>query len=125
MRTTPLSLALLALFATTSYAEPPRYSRKQTFAVEVTLSTRVKPTVPVAKPHAPALTADEIVRVEDDNEPIRREQEALLQKLVRDTPDDDPEKPDHMFRLAEHYAKELRHWRIKANEPARARQRRR
>jgi hypothetical protein len=64
----------------------------------------------------PAVTADELLHIEEDNQPIRREQEALLEKLARETPETDPEKPDLMFRLAEQYAKQLRFWRMKATE---------
>ena len=44
------------------------------------------------------------------------EQERILEKLIKDTPADDPDKPDYMFRLAEHYAQQLQFWRIKAVE---------
>ncbi len=118
MHTRLLSPLLMIAFATSSsVADPPRYTRKQTFDIDVKLSKRVKPVATATQPHARALTADEILAVASDNEPLRREQEALLIKLVRDTPDDDPDKPDHMFRLAEHYAKELLYWRLKANAP--------
>lgn len=119
MRPLLLSSLLLVTVASTSIADPPRYTRKQTFAIDVKLSKRVKPVAKATQPLTRALTADEILAVATDNEPIRREQEGLLLKLVRDTPDDDPDKPDHMFRLAELYAKELLHWRLKANAPMR------
>lgn len=118
MRTFLISPLILIVFATSSsIADPPRYARKQTFEIGVKLSKRVKPVAPATQPRARPLNADEILAIATDNEPIRREQEALLIKLVRDTPDDDPDKPDHMFRLAELYAKELLYWRLKANAP--------
>lgn len=125
MRTVSLSSLLLVAFASTSIADPPRYTRKQTLHIDVKLSKRVKPAATPPQPHTRAPTADELLAVATDNEPIRREQEALLIKLVRDTPDDDPDKPDHMFRLAELYAKELLYWRLQANGPVRPAPRRR
>lgn len=35
---------------------------------------------------------------------------------VNDTPDTDADKPDYLFRLAEQYALQLRHWRLRATE---------
>ena len=48
------------------------------------------------------------------NEPLRREQESILVQLVHDTPQDDPDKPDYLFRLAEHYAMQQRFWRLQS-----------
>jgi hypothetical protein len=47
-------------------------------------------------------------------DPIREEQEGLLGQLVRETPDDDPDKPDILFRLAERYAQQARLFRLQA-----------
>lgn len=116
MRISWLAPLIMLGLSTPSVADPPRYARKQTFQIDVKPSKRVRPAAVVA-PQVRPLTADEIIQLETDNQPIRLEQEALLVKLVRDTPDDDPEKPDHMFRLAELYAKQLRLWRLEANAP--------
>jgi hypothetical protein len=56
------------------------------------------------------------MRIEEQLLPVRHEQEGILVGLARDTPDGDPDKPDYLFRLAEHYAAELRFWKIKAVE---------
>ena len=119
MRTSWLSPLLVLALSTPSLADAPRYSRKQTFQLDVKVSARAKPVAVVTQPQARPLTADEIIQIETDNEPLRNEQEGLLLKLVRESPDTDPDKPDYMFRLAEHYAKELRLWRLKANAPVR------
>ena len=111
---------ILALLLATSlvHADPPRYSRKQNVVIDVKLSSRVKPTAPTPPPPTkPVVTATAIIEAEMTTQPIRRDQEAILEKLVADTPDDDPEKPDYMFRLAEHYAKQLRFWRLQAVAP--------
>jgi hypothetical protein len=105
------------MFATTSAAaDPPRYSRKQPLVVPVKLSERVKPKAAAKSDPARPLSADAVLVIKDRQQPLRREQERILEKLVKDAPDDDPEKPDYMFRLAEHYAQQLQFWRIKTVE---------
>jgi hypothetical protein len=115
MRTCMLLIAVLA--TSTAAADPPRYTRKQHVEVPVQLSHRVRPIDKHAASAAtPAFTADDLMAVQDRQRPIREEQASLLLRLIADTPDDDPEKPDYMFRLAEHYAQQLRDWRLKAIE---------
>ena len=71
---------------------------------------------PPPRPARPAVTATAILEQDLGNQAIYKEQEAILEKLVRDTPDSEAEKPDLMFRLAEHYAKQWRFWTIEENE---------
>jgi hypothetical protein len=111
-----LIFVIATVLAAPAAADPPNYKRKVNVVVEVKLSNRVKPKPPTATPGVP-ITADGIVRIEELTQPIRREQERVLQQLVRDTPDDDPDKPDIMFRLAEHYAKQLQFWRLQTIAP--------
>jgi hypothetical protein len=88
-----------------------RYRREQ----RPVPSARVDPVKRApSTPAKPAVTADDVLRGELTAEPIRREQEALLEKLVRDTPDDDPQKPELAFRLAELYASAARAWHLEA-----------
>lgn len=114
MRT--LVIAAVLMSATSAAADSPRYTRKQPLVVPVKLSDRVKPKAPAKTETAKPISADAVLVIQDRQQPLRREQERILEKLIVDTPDDDPEKPDYMFRLAEHYAQQLRFWRIKAVE---------
>jgi len=99
-----------------AFAERPRYSRKPKLDIPVQLSSRVKPIKPKAAEPARPITADALLEIKQRQQPLRKEQERVLEQLIKDTPDDDPEKPDYMFRLAEHYAQQLQFWRIKAVE---------
>jgi hypothetical protein len=92
----------------------PRYTRPH-----VAVPDAKPPAVIVAKPVAtkPAITADQAMHVEELADPIHRDQAALLEGLVRDTPDDDPQKPDIIFRLAELYAMQARLWRLESFDP--------
>ena len=114
MRTLWTVLAVLLIAAPVA-AEPYRYTRKPGVVEPPKLSERVKPKPPKAIVDKP-LTGDDVLLIEERNEPLRREQEALLVQLVKQTPDSDAEKPDLLFRLAEHYAKQQRFWRLKSNE---------
>jgi hypothetical protein len=105
------------LHAALAHADHHTYARKQTFQIDTKGTERSKPIHPVApKPHTPAIGADQAMAIAEAQEPIKKEQEALLIQLATDTPDDDPAKPDYLFRLAEQYAGELRLWRLKSAE---------
>lgn len=112
------NLLVSVLLASRVHADAPRYTRKPNLAIDVTLSDRVKPTQPSTGVRGRPATATDVMVIEEQNEPLRREQEVILGQLVRDTPDDDPDKPDLLFRLAEHYAKQQRWWRLKSLAPA-------
>jgi len=117
MRFIPLAL----LIASTASANP-KYTRKQDLHLDVKLSARTK-ALPPPEQHTPEATtpavhADDILDIEDQAAPLRAEQQAILIQLVDDTPDTDPDKPDYLFRLAEQYALQLRHWRLRAAEEA-------
>ena len=105
-------LIVVIVLCSTAHADHRRYTRAPA-APPVTPSKLSHHAPPVT---GPAVTADEILRIEEGNQPVRREQEALLVQLARETPETDPEKPDILFRLAELYAHQLRFWRIKATE---------
>jgi hypothetical protein len=103
---------IIAIVAVASIANAsPRYSRPH---VAVPDAKPIAATKPPPATTAPAITADQAMTVEELVDPIRRDQEALLEGLVRDTPDDDAQKPDLIFRLAELYALQARLWRISA-----------
>lgn len=110
---------VVGLLVSPAFASP-KYTRKQDLHFDVKLTPRAKP-LPRPEPHAPearipAVTADDVLDVEDQAAPLRAEQQAILIQLVADTPDTDPDKPDYLFRLAEQYALQLRHWRLRASE---------
>jgi hypothetical protein len=117
MRSLILAGVVSAVLAPTAFANP-KYTRKQDLPIEVKPTSRVKPVAQVAKPHGPDVSADDILAIEDKAEPLRKEQQAILIQLVNDTPDTDPDKPDYLFRLAEQYALQLRHWRLRSAEAA-------
>lgn len=111
-----LTLFLLVCLCTTAHADHRKYSRAPALHLDVKPSGRVQRKPPRARSAQPAVSADDLLELEEKNQPIRVEQERDLEGLVRDTPDDDPQKPDLMFRLAEHYARQLRFWKLKAIE---------
>jgi hypothetical protein len=115
------SILVVGLLASTAAASP-KYTRKQDVHIDVRLSARTRPAPPPERhtPEAttPAVSADDILAIEDRQEPLRAEQQAILIQLANDTPDTDPDKPDYLFRLAEQYALQLRHWRLRATEAA-------
>ena len=104
---------VLVLVATAAYADHRPYTRPTAVPPSKAPTTARKPPPPPAKP---TVTATAILQQDLDNQPIYREQEGILEQLVRDTPDGEPEKPDLMFRLAEQYAKQWRFWTIEENE---------
>jgi len=99
----------IVLAVTSSFAEP-RYKRETHAPPPVAEHAK-----PKAAPHAlPGVRADDVLDVELSLHPLRVEQESLLLQLIRDTPDTDPDKPDLLLRLAEHYAIQERIWRVKS-----------
>ena len=65
---------------------------------------------------APTLSADEFLNVQGKVGDIRRSQQKKLQMLIRATDDEDAEKPDLLFRLAESFAQEQRYHRFRKFE---------
>src|SRR6476646_825298 len=100
------TMLVLALMLGVAHADA-RYTRKQPAIPVPPAKTTTKPMVVEAKPR----TADQAFSLEADKQPIKQQQEGLLLKLIRDTPDDDTDKPDYLFRLAELYAGQQRYWR--------------
>ena len=107
---------VLVLLSAAAHADRRTYTRQTAVPRPVTpTATKAAPAKPPV-PAKPAVTADAILKQDEDNQPIYVEQEAILEQLVKDTPDADAEKADLMFRLAEHYAKQWRFWRIEEDE---------
>lgn len=109
-----IAAVALASFPSFALAEG-RYKRPQPAAPPVTLSDRTRPIEPKAIETRP-ISSDAALAGLEKAEPVRREQEDILVKLAANTPDDDPEKADLLFRLAEHYAKQMRFWRLEATK---------
>lgn len=64
----------------------------------------------------PEITADQFMQIETKVQQIRDEQIVEYQELIKDTPENDPERPDLLFRLAELYAQKQRYWRFRGME---------
>ncbi|NVB79907.1 MAG: hypothetical protein HOV81_16035 [Kofleriaceae bacterium] len=113
------TLVFVAVFlaASLAHADRAHYTRKQPAPVPVKLSERVKRKAPPPVTPTSPVTAHEALSLELDRVQLREEQEAILEKLIADTPDSDPEKPEYMLRLAEHYARQLRVYRLRAIAP--------
>lgn len=116
MRTLVLVIVVVVALAPASYADPPWYTRKPDLKLDVKPSARVRPIRPATAKRGPDVTPDDVLEHQRLAEPMRREQEAILIGLIADTADSDPDKPDYLFRLAEHYAEQLRYWRLKSVE---------
>lgn len=112
----------LVVSTTTAWAQKAKYTRQQDLKVDVKLSDRVKPIVPKdpkeqQQQQQPELSADQVLSIEGLVGEIRDEQEAILRKLINETPDSEvEEKSDDYFRLGELYAKQQRYWRLKGTE---------
>ena len=82
-----LALAIVATLVPLAARADGRY-RRDARGPTPALSARVTPRHVAAAPAKPAVTADDVLRGELVVEPVRAEQAAILEKLVRDTPDD-------------------------------------
>lgn len=105
----------LGILVVSSVASASPYKRTPEVKVPVVQTFRTRPAQPTTVKAAP-VRADDVLAGAVAAEPLRKEQQEILLGLVRDTPDDDPDKPDYLFRLAEQYAAQLRVWSLKATE---------
>src|SRR5262245_18795938 len=116
-----LAIAVVLLVSVTASAQ--RYTRQQTVKIDVVVSDRSRPQPPKPAPAAQPITADKALKYEETRMTYSKDQEAILVKLIAATPDNDPDKPDLWFRLAELYARQQRIERLRAggvqNEQAR------
>src|ERR1051325_5168167 len=107
-------LLVIAMTVSTAYAQPPKYTRKQDVKIDVKQTARTRPLAPPDNTATPVRRPDDIMLAEERAQPIRDEQAQVLEKLVRETPDTDDQKPDLLFRLAEHYAQQMHLWHLKS-----------
>lgn len=102
----------------------PRYTRKNKVDIEVKQTDATKPLVEEdaagkqgkEKKPQPTITADTFIAIQGKVQFIRDEQIRAFKLLIDDTDDDNAEKPDLLFRLAEQYAQKQRYWRFRAME---------
>jgi len=118
-----VALVALALVApSVASAQVGRYKRK-------TVAPKVKKTAATKEIKAedksdqekerervPEITADQFMQIETEVQNIRNEQITEYIALIKDTPADDPERPDLLFRLAELYAQKQRYYRFQYME---------
>lgn len=96
-----------------------KYTRESTIKkVDVKQTNKTKKLKPKKKKEetVPVVTADEFIERQGDVKHIRKEQIALLEELIEDTDDDDNEKADLQFRLAELHSQLSRYWRFRGME---------
>nr|HEX4318388.1 tetratricopeptide repeat protein [Kofleriaceae bacterium] len=101
--------ATACLTALSLTASADKFAYHSTGKPTVELSERVKPRAAhTDAPAAPTFTADTLLGVQVQLTNVRVEEIGVLQKLIAETPDSDPDKPDLLFRLAEIHAKQYR-----------------
>lgn len=122
MRTLKFALvgAILGLVASAPAGAQPKYNRKTSeIKVKQTEATRKLEPKEKAKEEAappPEFTADQFFQIQGEVQSIRDEQIDEYKQLIRETPDDDPEKADLLFRLAELFAQKQRYYHYRAME---------
>jgi tetratricopeptide (TPR) repeat protein len=94
-----------------------KYNKKES-EIQATQTALTKPTQRKADDkHAPTITADDIFQgVGSQVKSITDAQIKTLQRLIDVTNDQDPEKPDLMFRMAELYAEQEHFYNFKARD---------
>lgn len=99
-------------------AEAQRYKREsQIDKIQVKQTDKTKKLEAKSKQEQqPTLSADDLINIEGKIRNIRSEQIEQYELLIEDTDEDDTEKPDLLFRLAELYAQQQRYWRFQAME---------
>ncbi|HEX4461074.1 MAG TPA: tetratricopeptide repeat protein, partial [Polyangia bacterium] len=114
-----VSGALLASFALTSSlaSAAAKYTKKESDIV----ATQTSVTKPVQKKveehNRPAISADDVFGgVGDKVKSVTDAQIRVLQRLIETTNDNDPEKPDLLFRMAELYNEQRQYYNFRARE---------
>jgi TolA-binding protein len=105
-----LALAALLAGAPSAHADA-KYTRK-TMDIKVQQTERTKKLEPGKKDEKapePEINADDFLQIETEVTTIRKELIEEYKGAIEDTEDDDPRKPELMFRLAEAYAQQQRY----------------
>ena len=118
-RYAPAGAWVAAALSAGDAAAAPRFTKKEE-AVIATQTELTKPKDPTKKREdkkKPDLTASDVFAgMGEELKAVTDSQIKLLQRLLSATSDDDPEKPDIMFRIAELYAEQQRYYNFKARE---------
>lgn len=97
-----------------------KYTRR-TMEIKVDQTERTKKLEtkkPTEAEKKPTITADDFIQIEGEVAAIREELIATYKEAIEDADDDDPRKPELMFRLAEAYAQNQRYYHFQAMEMA-------
>ena len=103
--------------ASTSAMGAAKYNKKES-EIQATQTALTKPAQHAKdEKHAPTITADDVFQgVGNQVKSITDGQIKVLQRLVDVTNDQDPEKPDLLFRMAELYAEQEHYYNFRARE---------
>jgi TolA-binding protein len=111
----PLAVVIPLLTSTAAWAAdqgPGRYKKgeKELTGVEQTNLTKPEAPPPPKKETGPVVTVDQFMEIKQGQLQKLVDQQILkMKELLRVTPDDDPQKADFYFRVAELYADKQRH----------------
>ncbi len=105
------------LLAAPALAMPPKYTKQET-TIQAQQTALTKPAQrPKDDKKKPTLEASDVFGgVGEQLKAVTDSQIKVLQKLIDNTGDDDPEKPDYMFRMAELYAEQEHYYNFRARE---------
>lgn len=109
--------AVLASCAGFAQAAAPRYSKREVQVEPIKQKEEAKAERADAADRGPSLAAEEFRHaVEAKVGKLTDEMIATLIRLVKVTPKDDPERPDYLYRLAEHYRDKKVEYSFRARE---------
>ena len=121
IKTLPILLALCALMAVSTADAGPKFKKRGEVQVKArkTKITAIKRQQQNAKARnfAPGLFAEQFrAKAQDKVAKLTDAAISTLKRLIKVTDDDDPEKPDYFFRLAEHYREKKTQYMFRARE---------
>jgi tetratricopeptide (TPR) repeat protein len=112
-----LSGTLVASFALSSVAGAAGKYSKQEAQITATQTAITKPTQHVVEKKKPTITAEDVFGgVGEKVKSVTDAQIKVLARLIDNTSDSDPEKPDLLFRMAELYNEQYRYYDFRARE---------
>src|SRR5688572_6695373 len=113
-----LVLVAAVCVCTQDAAADSRFKRDPAITVRADASERSRPLAAKddAPPPRPAITGDLVMEIEGLVAGLREEKIALFEQLLAETDDDDPEKAQYWFQLAEVRSEQHRFYRLQAIE---------